>query len=565
MLLSHRFGSGVLLAAVSSHLAVAQSFSADAVRVVPWSPVAPAALTRAALTDLDSDGLQDLVGLDGSVLTVALGVGYHRSFRPSVPDPVSDFAVLGSTLFTVGGALQSWAYDPAGVAPFTGTSIEPATGSRWLGARRLLPIDLSIGARGFAGVDAAGTSVLLRQGVQSGGTTFVMTLPATIIDLEVIDDGTAVPTVIAVTATALYRVRPNDVTLIAPFSAVADEARLVTFRQSVGFERVAALMKFAGHPHQQLFLYDLVLGFELPYEFPGLTLRGLAAADHDLDGDDDLVSLQDTVATGELHAFSLRNCLGEPGVTITFPSSGHAFVATGAGGSNGGSSVAIVMGDVTNDGDADLVLPAAHATELRVLENQTIAHEELRLTLLTNQGAAGSLLYDNLTGTLSGGLDVLNVFPGTTHVEVRLWRTNDPIYDSQGALLPLELDASVIATVDTVALGDGSITIELVPVAPTPGAMALVMELTPLVLDAAGVELGRGPLQAFAAALDLELYGDFGTLYGAPEESPVPIEELSLLTTNGRTEIGGITPVEEPPDFEDEDELPPNPGGDDDP
>ena len=314
-------------------------------------------------------------------------------------------------LVTTAAGLRAWTRDSAqGVF----VSREIGDDELW-GNAQLISADLD----GLHGDDIVGVTVdgshamiLLALGEGAFAPEIVFSLPEAPLGLVACDFGLTGSKSIAFLGTTSVYVTNNvgspRYTVSAPGSAVA-----TAIGDGVG-ESLVWIQRVGQEDVLRVFDHELVL---TQTSLGNLDAVGIAAWDHDLDGDDDLAVTHRT-------SWDLRILTNQAGA---FGAVAADVVVTGPPGAADTNSAWPAIGDLDGDGDDDVFVPVQADEMIFVLLNEAIDHDlrmpRLDEPVLFNHGSyGGTQVFGYLQASAQ---DAILVPPEATHVELALWRKYD--------------------------------------------------------------------------------------------------------------------------------------------
>ena len=380
-----------------------------------FAPASSALVGRPVVGDVSGDHLPDVLWLRDGKPWLVYGPAAYRSGFP-VDESALELALvrgpsegeaLDLVLLTTLGVRRLAAYDAG-----TFTSVLLA-GGPWAGASHLRTGDFDgDGLEDLLALSSA-NEVLLLEDLRAAPQTSTLAQPQTVHDLAPLDwDGVGPDEVAVLRADGFFVLDAAGEEVFGVVLPVAGGI-LAPFREvDAPGERCALLVTLGASQH--LGVVDAAGALESFELGLGTAWFALAAADADLDGNDDLhLAHSGTAAT-----LLLVNRLAAP--TFALDPESAELIDLAPGQSVSTWSAPPLFADVSLDGDPDLVAFLEPLGELRVLENQRLPAGRSEVELLS-----GTYIYDQ--GKDEGELFLRARVPDTfafepTHVQALLWR-----------------------------------------------------------------------------------------------------------------------------------------------
>ncbi len=425
--LAANFGSLVLMTAVLVPSAGAnnQYFDEAHAKPIPIDP-APATLGRAVVGDFTGDRYPDVMIMNGQTPTLVYGPSAF-TFVDDHPGTANDLAsVVGGgpsgtdSLLMVNGSglVHSWFTHGTG---FVTTTLHSSSG--WPGAQRVKVLDDSGGSVDVVAVASNGSNLLVLQDVL-GTPSFPVTVSvgATISDIAVLDFiGNSDPE-IAVLIPGALRIYSASGALISSTPHTATGGLLQRFRQAgFWYDRLAFVVTNPSG-HQWFGVLDQT-SIEPLYGLGSAGVVGIAAADVDLDGDDDLVlnhqasyvmPFLENISTGSPPS-------GLPSFSFTTSDDIDLGYGVGPAPQQAGQPV---LADLNSDTDIDLILPIQEHAVVSSVDSETNGHDQGRRVGVQYVEYAHD--YSAGSGTLHLDVDEpANGSAGFSHLEIVVWKRDN--------------------------------------------------------------------------------------------------------------------------------------------
>lgn len=209
---------------------------------------------------------------------------------------------------------------------------------------------------------------------------------------------------------------------------------LVVLHESrLGYDRLAWVNTGADDASQFLWVIDQT-GVEGPLQGGPLEVVSGAAADYDMDGDDDLFLVHRTNHEA-LYLENLHTAAQPLGPTFSAGIDGLSFFNLGPPGPNPSQGGWPSFGDLDGDGDPDLFVPVQSTGTAHVLSGETVPHEAYLPEVLESEFEVFGPITNGELTLIVKEPDVIP--PGNLELELAIWQQEDGV---RGGNAPVSYD-----------------------------------------------------------------------------------------------------------------------------
>jgi len=382
----------LLLAGSLTPLAGAQSVFGGGDHPAIAFPDLPASVTRTHAGDFDGDHHVDVMARAGGHILYLYAPPHYRAVLEHDAGALDTALARGkgpdgtaALVVSTNAGPELLAYTPATDPPFTTTAL-PVTQAGWAGAQRvLLSRD---GDDVLFGVDAAGTSVLVCEGLFSGAVDDHAPVPVggTVLDMVRVDWAGDGDDELCVLHTGGIAILARDGTSLLSLGGALDLACATTIRESgATHERVAAVLSSPSTTDETLNVLGAT-AIDAPVNLGPADVHGIAAARLDDDADDDLVLAHgadltpDDIAPLVFFNVSDGQAPVPNGSSYTLDPGDMLALAMGVGADAGSEQQSWpALADLDRDGDIDLLYLLEGDDTARVVRNTVVAHTDYEL------------------------------------------------------------------------------------------------------------------------------------------------------------------------------------------